>query len=47
MEQYAFLTGNQDFEEIFYDEDIPMPNPKSPNHEPGTINFMGRLLKAL
>jgi WASH complex subunit strumpellin len=24
-----------------------MPNPKSPNHEQGTVNFMGRLLKAL
>ena len=39
------MTGNTQFEELLYDDDIPIPSGKSV--EPGTVNFMGRLLKAL
>jgi len=46
MEQNFYLTGNLQFEEMLYDEDIPIPEFKEKT-EPGTINFMGRLLKAL
>jgi WASH complex subunit strumpellin len=36
-----------DFDEYFYDENIPMPPKNAAHNEEGTVNFMGRLLKAL
>lgn len=42
MEEQAFLTTKLDFESLFYDKDIPMPDPKKIG---GSINFMGRLVK--
>lgn len=46
MEQNAFLTGTLDFEDMLYDEDIPMPNIEA-NKKLGSVNFMGRLLNQI
>lgn len=40
MEKITFITRKVGFEELNYDEDIPMPNSTDPNCN----NFMGRLL---
>jgi WASH complex subunit strumpellin len=40
MEKTTFITKKVGFEELNYDEDIPMPS----GGEPNCNNFMGRLL---
>jgi WASH complex subunit strumpellin len=40
MEKITFITRKVGFEELNYDEDIPMPSGTDPNCN----NFMGRLL---
>lgn len=40
MEKISLLTHKVGFEELNYDEDIPMP----PGNDPNCNNFMGRLL---
>lgn len=42
MELKGLITGNKEYEELSYDEDIPMPDEKSKQY--GAINFIGRLL---
>lgn len=46
MEQNAFVTSKLDYEELLYDEDIPMPD-RNAMEKYGSVNFMGRLLKEL
>ncbi|KAL4459953.1 hypothetical protein ABPG74_003479 [Tetrahymena malaccensis] len=46
MEQIAFVTNKLDYEELLYDDDIPMPD-KSVMEKQGSVNFMGRLLREL
>lgn len=40
MEKTSFISKKVGFEELNYDEDIPMP----PGNDPNCNNFMGRLL---
>lgn len=45
MEIRALITNKLVFEELSYDEDIPMPDDKSLQF--GCLNFMGRLAKEM
>ncbi len=45
MEVSALISKKLTFEELAYDEDIPMPDEKS--RQFGVVNFMGRLLKEI
>ncbi|CAD8147536.1 unnamed protein product [Paramecium pentaurelia] len=45
MELKGLITGNKEYEELSYDEDIPMPDEKSKQY--GAINFIGRLLNQI
>ena len=46
MEIVSYITGKMTFEELSYEEDIPMPNAKT-IAEFNSVNFMGRLLKQI
>lgn len=45
MEVKAIITGKLSYEELSYDEDIPMPDDKSQQF--GAVNFMGRLVQEI
>ncbi|EGR32385.1 hypothetical protein IMG5_084740, partial [Ichthyophthirius multifiliis] len=46
MEQIAFITKKLDYEELLYDDNIPMPDRQNMENN-NSVNFMGRILNEI